>query len=83
LATPRRLYFRAELFIVTAIIAWTYLHHAFFRREGVDYRYFHTVSGTRAVKKTRSGAETYWELGRCLRDNRCPLDKGTKDIWNS
>jgi hypothetical protein len=31
--------FRAELFIVTSIIAWTYLLHAWFRREGIDYRY--------------------------------------------
>jgi hypothetical protein len=29
--------FRAELFIVTAIIAWTYLLHAWFKREGIDY----------------------------------------------
>jgi hypothetical protein len=27
--------FRAELFIVTSIIAWTYLLHAWFRREGI------------------------------------------------
>jgi hypothetical protein len=33
------LYFRAELFIVTSIIAWTYLLHAYYKREGVDYRY--------------------------------------------
>jgi hypothetical protein len=32
------LHFRAELFIVSAIIGWTYLFHAFFRREGIDYR---------------------------------------------
>jgi hypothetical protein len=31
--------FRAELFIVTAIIAGTYLLHAWFRPEGIDYRY--------------------------------------------
>lgn len=31
------LYFRAELFIVTAIIAWTYLMHAYYKREGTDY----------------------------------------------
>src|SRR4051794_11164216 len=72
------LHFRAELFIVTAIIAWTYLHHAFFRREGVDFRYFHNVNDVREVKKTPNGADTYWELGRCLRDNKCPLDKGAK-----
>ena len=31
--------FRAELFVVTAIIAWTYLLHAYFKREGVHYIY--------------------------------------------
>ena len=30
------LHFRAELFIVSAVIGWTYLLHAFLGREGVD-----------------------------------------------
>ncbi|MEL7528367.1 MAG: DUF3644 domain-containing protein [Pseudomonadota bacterium] len=60
--------FRAELFIVTAIIAWTYLLHAWFKREGVDYRY--------AEKKTKGGAEKFWELGKCLRHSKCPVSAG-------
>jgi hypothetical protein len=51
------LHFRAELFIVTAIIAWTYLLHAFFRREGADYRYFKIVDGKREIEKTQNGAD--------------------------
>lgn len=70
--------FRAELFIVTSIIAWTYLMHAFFRREGCDYRYYRTVDGQREIAKTQFGAEKYWDLARCLRDNRCLLDHGVK-----
>lgn len=31
--------FRAELFIVTAIIAWTYMMHAWFKQKGIDYRH--------------------------------------------
>ncbi|MDP3341200.1 DUF3644 domain-containing protein [Frigidibacter sp.] len=62
--------FRAELFIVTAIIAWTYLLHAWFRREGVDYRY----SG----QKTKEGADKYWELGHCLKQAKCPLTEGAR-----
>ena len=73
------LHFRAELFIVTAIIAWTYLHHAFYRREGVEYRYFRKVNGVREGDKTENGADKYWELGKCLKEAKCPLDKGTKD----
>lgn len=62
--------FRAELFIVTSIIAWTYLLHAWFKREGIDYRY------KKNIKKTKEGADLYWELGKCLRHNRCPIPKG-------
>jgi len=65
--------FRAELFIVTCIIAWTYLLHAWFRREGIDYRY---KNGDGSVRKTKHGADCYWELGKCLRHDRCPLPKG-------
>ena len=61
--------FRAELFIVTAVIAWTYLLHAWFRREGVDYRY----SG----QKTKEGEDKYWELGKCLKHAKCPAKGGT------
>jgi hypothetical protein len=66
------LYFRAELFIVTSIIAWTYLLHAHYKREGVDYR--HKKGGV--VEKTPAGADKYWELGQCLAHGKCPLDKG-------
>jgi hypothetical protein len=64
--------FRAELFIVTCVIAWTYLLHAWFRREGIDYRY-RNADGT--VKVTKQGAEQYWELGKCLRQEKCPVGK--------
>jgi len=70
------LYFRAELFIVTAIIAWTYLLHAYYRREGIDYRYYKNVDGVRQIDTTANGADKFWELGHCLRVNPCPLDQG-------
>lgn len=63
------LHFRAELFIVTAVIAWTYLLHAYFKREGVDYRY--RKNGI--VQTTPEGAEKYWELGRCISTRSSPL----------
>lgn len=64
------LHFRAELFIVTIVIAWTYLLHAWFRREGIDYR---DKKADGSVRKTRQGAERYWDLGVCLRHARCPV----------
>jgi hypothetical protein len=67
------LHFRAELFIVTSVIAWTYLLHAWFRREGIDHRY-READGS--IKKTKQGAECYWEIGMCLRHARCPVPPG-------
>lgn len=66
--------FRAELFIVTTIIAWTYLLHAWLRREGIDYRYKDAAG---VVERTKQGADKYWELGKCLRHAHCPLSAGT------
>lgn len=60
--------FRAELFIVTAVIAWTYALHAWFRREGVEPRY--------PEERTKHQGERYWELGYCLRHQRRPVSPG-------
>lgn len=64
--------FRAEIFITTSIIAWTYLLHAWFKRAGIDYRY--KVGGV--VQRTTEGAERYWDLGKCLRYNESPVSLG-------
>jgi len=72
------LHFRAELFIVTSVIAWTYLMHAYYKREGVDYRY----KQAGVVKKTKHGADMYWELGQCLAHGGCPIEKGVIDNLN-
>lgn len=72
------LFFRAELFIVTSVIAWTYLMHAYYKRENIDYRY----KKAGAVQKTKNGAEKYWELGQCLAHGGCPLEKGVVDNLN-
>jgi hypothetical protein len=66
--------FRAEIFITTAMIAWTYLAHAWFKREGVDYRY----KQNGAVKTLKSGAEIYWDLTKCLKQPRLPISAGAK-----
>jgi hypothetical protein len=66
--------FKAELFIVSAIISWTYLMHAWFKREGIEYR--HMKSGM--VQTTREGADKYLELGALLRHNHSPISGGVK-----
>lgn len=60
--------FKSETFLVLMVIAWTYLMHAYYEKQGVNYRY-----KSRGSKDTR-----YWELGKCLRVAACPLDKETK-----
>lgn len=71
--------FRAELFIVTSVIAWTYLLHAWFKREGIDYRHTKNQGGQKVVVKTPGGADKYWELGQCLKHARCPIEPGARD----
>ncbi|WP_374330785.1 DUF3644 domain-containing protein [Aestuariivirga sp.] len=66
--------FRAELFIVTAMIAWTYLLHAYFKRKNVDYRYHERG----ALVRTPSGAEKYWDLATCLSYAQSPLVEAEK-----
>lgn len=73
-------YFRSEVFIVIAIIAWTYLLHAYYKAKKVDCRYKKKMpDGTLQVVKTKHGAEKHWELSRCLAEPKCPLDEGTKN----
>ncbi len=67
--------FRTELFIVTSIIAWTYLMHAWFQREGINYRY---VKADGTVLKTKQGEDRYWDLDKCLGHARCPFKTGVK-----
>src|SRR3989339_449487 len=72
--------FKSESFIVLAIISWTYLLHAYFRKEKIDYRYFQPINGRKKYDKTKHGGYKYWELERCLNEHRSPIDKITS--WN-
>lgn len=71
--------FRTELFIVTSVIAWTYLLHAWFKREGIDYRHTRNQNGQPVIVQTPSGADKFWELSKCLSHARCPIELGAKD----
>ena len=70
--------FKTESFIVLMTIAWLYLLHAYYRREGMEYRYHKKGPNRRKFDRTRSGAFKYWELERCLNEKICPLDGPTK-----
>lgn len=69
--------FKAESFITLAVIGWTYLLHAYYRSNSIDYRYFRYVGKKKIYDKTRYGAYKHWELERCLNEEACPLDENT------
>jgi hypothetical protein len=70
--------FKSELFIVTSIIAWTYLIHAHFRKKGVEYRKFTQHGERRKFELTRYGAYWHISLWDCLDHEECPLEEMVK-----
>jgi len=69
--------FKSEAYIVLMIIAWTYLLHAYYRKNRIEYRYFKMVRSRRKFDRTKRGAYKYWELERCLNCEQSPIDKDT------
>lgn len=69
-------YFKTEMFIVAAMIAWTYLLHAFFKRENVDFIYRDKKSGE--PLNTPQGQEKFFDLAQCIKIDQCPLSIGEK-----
>lgn len=67
--------FKSEIYIVLMVIGWTYLLHAYFRRQGVEYRYFKAIGSRKKFDRTTKGAYKYWELERCLASEKSPIDK--------
>jgi Protein of unknown function (DUF3644) len=57
--------FKSELFIVTTVIAWTYLLHAHYRKSRVEYRQIDpSMTGKRRrFLRTKYGAFRHWSLG--------------------
>ena len=70
--------FKTENFIVLMIIAWTYLLHAYYRENRIEYRYY-KMGNKRRVFDRIEGRYKYWELSRCLKVEACPLDNDTKN----
>lgn len=65
--------FKSESFIVLSNIAWTYLLHSYYREKNIDYRYFDQKANNKKYHKTKRGSFKYWELERCLDDDKCPI----------
>ena len=72
--------FKTETFIVLMVIAWTYLLHAYYRSQKIEYRYYNQgPKRRRFIRDSSTGAFRYWELKQCLNEIACPLDKPTKN----
>jgi hypothetical protein len=72
--------FKAETFIVLAIISWTYLLPSFYKSQGIDYCYYkQNANGRKRYDRTKYGAKKHWELERCLNDDAYPLDITVKE----
>ena len=69
--------FKSESFITLSIIAWTYLLHAYYANQKIDYRYFHMQGKKKIFDRTKHGAYKHWELERCLDDKKSPIDSVT------
>jgi hypothetical protein len=71
--------FKTESFIVLFVIAWTYLLHAYYRANKVDYRYFTVPKTRKRFTKNPDGSIRYWDLKECISQQNCPLDRDTKN----
>jgi Protein of unknown function (DUF3644) len=70
--------FKSEIFIVMMVIAWTYLLHAYYRGQCIEYRHYRQVGSKRKFIRTSRGAHKHWGLEQCLDDTACPLAQEVK-----
>lgn len=71
--------FKTEAYIVLSMIAWTYLLHAHYRSQKVDYRYSTQAGRRRKFVRNPDGSIRYWDLTECISKATCPLDNDTKN----
>jgi len=69
--------FKSEIYVVLMHIAWTYMLHAYYRGEGINYRYYEMRNVRRRYIRTKRGAHKYWDLRKCLANVKCPIDRHT------
>lgn len=65
---------KSEIFIVNSIIAWTYLLHAYYKDNDIDYRY----KKDGEIQFRANGRPNYWDLSKCIKFQHCPLPEAVK-----
>ena len=71
--------FKSETFITLAIIAWTYLLHAYYEGKNIDYCFFKQKGKRKQYDLTKYGARKHWDLETCLDKSDSPIDNATKE----
>ncbi len=74
--------FKTESFIVLSMIAWTYLLHAYYRGQKIDYKYFQQKNGRKKYIRNPGGSLKYWDAKECISRSECPLDQHAKNNIN-
>lgn len=70
--------FKSESFLTLAVIAWTYLMHAYYEHVNVDYRYYKLKGSRKQYLKTEYGAIKEWELSKCIKATDSALNNAIK-----
>ena len=74
--------FKSESFLTLAVIAWTYLMHAYYEQMGIEYRYYKLKGSRKQYVKTDYGAIKEWELSKCVKAEESPLNIAIKTNLN-
>jgi hypothetical protein len=74
--------FKSESYIVLAMIAWTYLLHAYYRGKKIEYKYFKGSGQSKRYLRNFDGSVKFWDLRECISKNVCPLDVNTINNLN-
>ncbi len=70
--------FKTENFLILAVVAWTYLLHAYYEKIGIDYSYYKFNGKKKQYIRTDYGAIKKWELSKCISAQECPLSPSVK-----
>lgn len=67
------IFFKTEMYIVNAMIAWTYLFHAYYEKKGIDYHYYKRTANGRKKYEKIDGRKKAWDLSKCAHAAETPL----------
>lgn len=70
--------FKSEIFIVNAIIAWSYLLQAYYEKKGIDYYYFKINKNGEKEYEKLDGRKKVWDITKIISNSESPLNEEQK-----